>query len=100
MTSRPQPTAEDRKDAAERLDEIREEMVGLLDEAKRIVRANLTDADLERARRYWGAQIDLALGDNSEGWLGECPHTMADTVEVQRGGGEPDDDADDEENSR
>ncbi len=61
-----------------RLDEIRDEIERLVDEAIRIV----DDTD-ERgaARAYWYPQIVMALGDNHH-YLGGSMHSLQDTIDA------------------
>ena len=60
-----------------RLAEIKEDMLGLLDEAKHIVRGT---PDWERAKGYWIAAIRTALDEEHE-YLGGSMCTMQDTID-------------------
>ena len=63
----------------ERLEEIRDEMKELLNEAARILRKG-DDAAYERARVYWLAHIRTAL-DKEHDYLGGSMITMQDTID-------------------
>ena len=65
--------------AAERLQEILEEMKGLLDEAEQLIRRNGMPITYERARSYWIAHIRRAL-DKDHSYLGGSMFTMEETI--------------------
>lgn len=67
------PTASD----ARRLQEIKDEMKELLDEARRIVRGTSEDA---RAKAYWYGHIACAL-DSDHSFLGGNSCTMQETCD-------------------
>lgn len=70
-----------------RLKEIQREMLDLLDEASRIVRA-AGGGHHERARVYWLAHIESAL-HRDHGYLGGSVVTMEDTIsEIEDGDGD------------
>lgn len=68
-----------------RLHEIHEEMMNLLDEARRLVAGTPEE---ERAKGYWLAHIRCAL-DNDHHFLGGSMLTMKDTIDSLEN---PDDD--------
>jgi hypothetical protein len=49
----------------DRLTEIREQMVDLLEEAKNIIRLDAPRHVYDRAKAYWIGHIDVALGDGN-----------------------------------
>lgn len=63
---------------AERLMEIKEEMLELLDEARMLVRGTHEE---DRAGAYWLAHIRMAL-DNEHNYLGRGGCTMQSTIEA------------------
>ena len=70
--------------AANRLQEIKDEVKALIGEAKDIVRKESRNQGRnivwERAKTYWLAHIVMALDDDHE-YLGSGPTTMQDTIE-------------------
>jgi hypothetical protein len=66
-------------DQVERLQEIQEEMLALLDEAKDILRRSDNKFLYEQARSYWLAHIKTALTNNHD-YLGGSMVTMEDTI--------------------
>jgi hypothetical protein len=92
MTYRtPQRTNEQSNhERAERLAEIKDEMLELLREAARLTRDTPEE---DRARSYWLAHIRIAL-DDEHSYLGGSMCTMQETIEALEEG--DDDDADDE----
>ena len=71
-------------EAARRLEEIKDEMLNLLDEAYDLVRG-VDDIALETAKRHWFAQIRAAL---DWGGLGSSIYTMQDTIDEMMEAGE------------
>jgi hypothetical protein len=63
-------------EVADRLEEIKDEMLELLHEARRLVR---TTAERSRAESYWLPHIEMALHDDHE-YLGGSMCTMTDTI--------------------
>ncbi len=66
----------DRNEITERLEEIKEQMLELLDEAKDLIPEGITK---ERARCYWYAHIKTALLKEHE-YLGGSLVTLDDTI--------------------
>ena len=67
----------ERKENLERLDEIKDEMLELVNEALDLVRAT-DDNEEDHAKRTWYASIVCALTDDHE-WC-DRSHTLEDTV--------------------
>lgn len=65
------------KEKAERLQEIKEQMLELLDEAKELIPEGMTK---ERAKCYWYAHIKTAILKEHE-YLGGSMVTMEETIE-------------------
>lgn len=63
-----------------RLEEIKDEMLGLLGEAEGLIRDEAKGMEYERARSYWLAHIETAL-TNDHGYLGGSMVTMQDTIQ-------------------
>ena len=65
----------------ERLEEIRQEMLELIAEARQIVLRNMHTHRMtyERMKAYWGAQIEMALQDKHN-YLGSAGATMEEAV--------------------
>lgn len=66
-----------KKEKAERLQEIREQMLELLEEAKNIIPEGMAK---ERAKCYWYAHIKTAILKEHE-YLGGSMVTMEETIE-------------------
>lgn len=67
-------------DDINRLEEIKDEMSGMLDECDSILRKYRKYGSLyERAERYWMAHIEGALIHGGR-WLGGSMHRMEDTI--------------------
>jgi hypothetical protein len=65
-----------------RLEEIRDEIAERMNEAKKIL--NGVDPTTRiRAARYWIAEIEVALGGETE-WLKRSGHSMKETIEALR----------------
>ena len=67
----------------QRLDEIKDELLELLDEAEDIVRDLDTAPDkmtYNRAYAYWIPQLTMALTNEHE-WLGSCSVCLEETIE-------------------
>ena len=65
--------------AGERILEIKEEIIDLVQEAMDLMRYEGTDTERERARGYWYAHIRLALDEDS-GFMGRSMCTMEDSA--------------------
>ncbi len=65
--------------AGERILEIKEEIIDLVQEAMDLMRYEGTDTERERARSYWYAHIRLALDEDS-GFMGRSMCTMEDSA--------------------
>ena len=74
------------EDAAEELEFIQEEMLGLLSQAENVVRGT---SEASSAQAYWLAHIETAL-TNDHGYLGGSMTTMQDTIEALRNNDEED----------
>lgn len=61
----------------ERLVEIKDEMLELLNETRRLLQGT---SEEDRARSYWWAHIRMAI-DNDHGYLGGSMVTIQDTIE-------------------
>lgn len=68
-----------RSEAGERILDIKDEIIELLQEAMDLVREHGTDSERGRARSYWYGHIRTSL-DNNHGFLASSI-TMADTAE-------------------
>ena len=66
-------------EAADRLEEIKEEIAELLDEALGIVKDARGRDEWDRCRRTWGSSIETALSRDHD-WLGGCTNTMMDAA--------------------
>jgi hypothetical protein len=73
--------SEDLTIAADRLEEIKDEIHELLREARRLVRGTPEE---DRAKAYWLAHLAMSLDDDHE-YLGRGGITMQDTIEALRG---------------
>lgn len=76
---------DDRIDIADRLEEIKDEIKGLLGEADDLLHG--TDG-YQRAKAYWLACMHIELDEDHE-WMGKSMCSMQDTIDELR---EPDDD--------
>jgi hypothetical protein len=65
--------------AGERILEIKEEIIDLVQEAMDLMRYEGTDTERERARSYWYAHIRTALDEDS-GYMGRSMCTMEDSA--------------------
>jgi len=65
--------------AGERILEIKEEIIDLVQEAMDLMRYEGTDTERERARGYWYAHIRTALDEDS-GFMGRSMCTMEDSA--------------------
>lgn len=65
----------------ERLQEIKDEMKDLLEEAKNIVRRNADSFAYNRAKSYWIAQISMALDDDHD-YVGNAGCNMQETIDA------------------
>ena len=74
-----------------RLDEIKSEMLELLDEAMQIVKRDLDSIGYERAKSYWYAHIKMALTKDHD-YLGSDMFTLEDAANKL---GDVDDEEDD-----
>ncbi|MHC4464217.1 MAG: hypothetical protein ACYS30_22735 [Planctomycetota bacterium] len=63
-----------------RLEEIQNEMLELLREAKSLIRRSGDSRTFERARSYWLAHVEMAL-TKEHGYMGGSMVTMQDTIE-------------------
>jgi hypothetical protein len=72
-------TTEQREEAVERLNEIRDELSELADEAYRIVR-ELSPNRADAAKAYWYAQLVMAISDDHD-YLGSGSHTLQDSID-------------------
>lgn len=79
-----------------RLEEIRDTMLELLDEAKSIVNSKCSRLTKDRMRAYWFAQIQMALTDD-HCYLGSAGATMQEAIDEIGDEGTEDDDEDDVE---
>ena len=73
-------------DTAQELQDIKDEIKELLDQARRLVRGTREE---DRAKGYWFAHIRCAL-DDEHGYLGRSMITMQDTIDALRGDEEED----------
>ena len=65
--------------AGERILDIKEEIIDLLDEAMSLVRGVGTPTEIARARSYWLGHIRMSLNDD-HGYMGSGTCTMVDTA--------------------
>lgn len=79
----------------DRLKEIREEMMNLLDEATTLIRQTGDRFVLERAKAYWIGSIDQGLGEGN--YVDTYYHTMKKTIDELDPGDEEDEDLEEEE---
>ena len=79
-----------RFEAGERILNIKDEIIELLQEAMDLVREQGTDTERSRARAYWYGHIRTSL-DNDHGYLASNI-TMADTAEELMAEGDADED--------
>lgn len=77
-----------RTNAAEELDEIREEMLGLLQKALRVVKSSGDKMAVNRAEAYWYPHLAASLGHES--YATRYDTTMVNTVRELRGEDEED----------
>lgn len=63
----------------DRLADIKEEILDLLDEAERIIRHEGDRATWEAARSYWMAHIKTSLTSDHD-YLGGCTLSLEDTI--------------------
>lgn len=82
MLSRRNTRFASRSDADE-LEDIRQEMIELLSQAKEIVQGTGDRHLYEQAKSYWIGHIATALSNESE-YMGKSMYTMEDTVESMR----------------
>ena len=69
--------------AAERMMDIKEEIIDLLHEAMTITQQHGSSTTVARARSYWYGQIRMALDEDS-GYFGKAMCTLEDTArEIQ-----------------
>jgi DNA repair exonuclease SbcCD ATPase subunit len=67
-----------------RLEDIQQQMLELLDEARTIIRsASCRNQARERAEAYWIPQVKVGLTKEHD-YLGGCMCTMSDTIEALR----------------
>jgi hypothetical protein len=88
-----------RFEAGERILEIKEEIIDLLQAAMDLMREQGTDTERERARGYWYAHIRTALDEDS-GYMGRSMCTMEDSARelmVEEADGEEEDERMDED---
>ena len=77
-------------ESLDRLKEIRDEMLELLDEADRILRRDFGGLIYERAKSYWLAHVKMAL-TKDHGYLGGSMVDFEDTLkEIEEDGVEED----------
>ena len=69
----------DRFKAGERILEISEEIIDLLEEAMSLVRGVGTPTEIARARSYWLGHIRMSLNED-HGYVGRGTCTMEDTA--------------------
>lgn len=69
----------DRFEAGERILDITEEIIDLLDEAMTLVRKVGTPEEIARARSYWLGHIRMSLNED-HGYVGRGTCTMEDTA--------------------
>lgn len=69
----------DRFAAGERILEITEEIIDLLEEAMSLVRGVGTPEEIARARSYWLGHIRMSLNDDHD-YMGRGSCTMEDTA--------------------
>lgn len=67
----------------DRLEEIREEIMELMDEAKKIVAGSKNRGAVGRADAYWIPHIEIALG-GEHGYMDRSMCSMQDTIEELR----------------
>lgn len=79
----------------ERLEEIKDEIKELMEEAKHLVRRHADQIVYEQARSYWIPHILMAL-DKDHDYLGSSMFTMEDTI-CQMDDDEEDEESEDEE---
>lgn len=79
----------DRREAVERLEEIKEEIWELADEALRVTREVGDESDHQYAKGYWYAHIVTALDDES-GYVGGSMGPLQSTIDRLREGPEAD----------
>lgn len=76
------------EERADRLEEIKESIKELLDEAGRLVRGTVVE---DRAKAYWLAHLRISL-DRDHGYLDRSP-TMQSDIDVLRRGAEENEEA-------
>ena len=69
----------DRFEAGERILDITEEIIDLLEEAMSLVRRVGTPEEIARARSYWLGHIRMSLNED-HGYMGRGTCTMEDTA--------------------
>jgi ElaB/YqjD/DUF883 family membrane-anchored ribosome-binding protein len=67
-------------EAVHELEDIKQQIANLLDEAKQVLRSVGNEGVSERARRTWLAHMTTALSNDHE-WMGRDMNTMQDTIE-------------------
>ncbi len=90
--------AEDNSDVAYELEDIKDQIKGLLDEALSIIRPGMGEGGMarDRAESYWYAHIVMAL-DSDHGYMGGSMTTMQDTAdEIRHNDGDDDEFGDNE----
>jgi len=68
------------QEAAKRLEEIRQTMEALRDEAMWIVNGCADVINTNAAYRGWNANIEMALSNESQ-WMGKASTTLEETIE-------------------
>jgi len=68
------------QDAAKRLEEIRQSMEALRDEAMWIVNGCSDVINKDAAYRGWNASIEMALNNETQ-WMGRASTTLEETIE-------------------
>lgn len=71
------------KEAASELEEIGEEILGLIDRADKLLR-HADPAEHDRASHYWLAHLRMAISDD-HGYMGRSFNTLKDSVNTLAG---------------
>ena len=80
---------------SERLHHIQTQILGLLDEARKLIQRNAPEITWERAKSYWFAQAQMAITDEHE-YIGSATFSMDSAIQEMEA--HEDENASDKEN--
>ncbi|MGH1515543.1 hypothetical protein [Ralstonia solanacearum] len=83
-----------RTDVVEELNDIQQQMLDLIENARGLLKAGGFGSALDRAEDYWIAHITMAISDD-HGYLGRSGCTLQDTIEEIESGEDEDEEEDD-----